>query len=80
MSERESLRSIALRVERAVGLLEPNAIMRTSSGAPMQAVGNPQSTVKVTGYVTAGDLYEIAWAVLSSGIERKGKEGENYEA
>jgi len=60
MPDHEPLQEVALRIERAIGNMNPTTI--------------------VEGYITAHDLYELAFAVLYHKLERVGKAGEGYEA
>ncbi len=74
IDNRDTLEYIALKVERAVGAMPPDAIMYTNSGKPLESMGGGHSTVRAEGVVTASDLHELATAVLYLKLVRKGKE------
>lgn len=78
--DRPTLELIALKVERAVGALPPDAIMHTDSGKPMESVSGKHTSVRADGFVTARDLHELATAVLYLKLVRKGKEGSDAAA
>lgn len=80
MPDLEPLQEVALRVERALGNMNPGDRLRGPNGDPLFAKSNPASTTMVEGYITAHDLYELAFAVLYHKLERVGKAGEGYEA
>jgi hypothetical protein len=72
----DSLRTTALKVERAVAALPQTSVIRDADGQPLIAITNIKATEYVDGVITASDLYELATAVLYLKLERKGKEGE----
>lgn len=72
---RETLEHIALKVERAVGNMRPDAMIHTDSGRPLESMPGGHATIRAEGVVTASDLHELATAVLYLKLARLGKEG-----
>lgn len=69
----EDYRSIALRVERALAAVPGNTVLRLQDGTPVLAMSSTTATEQAHGLVTAGQVYELATAVLYANLERKGK-------
>lgn len=73
---REDLRTTAIRVERALANLPVSTVITHGKGKPLIAQAGNRANVAVEGVITAGDLYELASAVLYLNIKREDRRDE----
>ena len=73
---REDLRTTAIRVERALANIPAGTVIRHDKGKPLIAQAGNRANVSVEGVITAGDLYELASAILYLNIKREDRRDE----
>ena len=73
---REDLRTTAIRVERALSNIPPKMVVRLDNGRPLMPHAGNRANVIVDGVITAGDLYELATAILYLNIKREDRGNE----
>jgi hypothetical protein len=73
---REELRTTAIRVERALANVPASTVIRQDKGKPLIAQAGNRANVTVEGVITAGDLYELASAILYLNIKREDRGNE----